>query len=74
MRLRDVRGGAASSRQRRGAPVPPNWGALRAEASHLGGHMADQNLQILARRLADGVIVAWLLFTLVSIARNSGWF
>ena len=36
--------------------------------------MTDESLQILARRLADGVIVAWLLFTLVSIARNSGWF
>ena len=64
---------ASPSRQRRGAPVPPNWGAL-GQASQLGGNMTDESLQILARRLADGVIVAWLLFTLVSIARNSGWF
>ena len=59
-----------------GSPVLPNWDAL-GHAPILAtweGHMTDESLQVLARRLADGVIVAWLLFTLVSIARNSGWF
>jgi len=36
--------------------------------------MNDESSQILARRLADGVIAGWVLFTLVSVARNSGWF
>jgi hypothetical protein len=36
--------------------------------------MTDETLDRLARRLADLVIASWLLFLVVSIARNNGWF
>ena len=28
----------------------------------------------IAKRLADFVVASWVLFTVISIARNSGWF
>jgi hypothetical protein len=27
----------------------------------------------LAKRLADSIVVGWVIFTLIAIARNQGW-